>query len=290
MLDLEVNSKYSDTIERVFYNGFLSSISLNGKAFFYKNPLEIIPEFEDRFPATKDTGNFPEMERLEVFECSCCPPNISRLFATIGGYIYSKEDQAQTLLVHQYISSRTNGVEMKSGFPNDGAVTLTVDGYQTIGVRIPGWCTEYTILKNGQEAEGTIKNGYLYLSCDGKTKLDIRFAMPIVFMEANSNVTQNAGKICCMRGPLVYCAEKSYNQYDIHKTYFAEDAVVNAEISFDPTFHANTITMDAFVKTPRQELYYPASKNYERVKAKLIPYYGFANKGASEMMVWLNKK
>ena len=41
MLESDVNSRYADTIERVFYNGVLSGISLDGKRFFYVNPLEI---------------------------------------------------------------------------------------------------------------------------------------------------------------------------------------------------------------------------------------------------------
>lgn len=288
MLDAQTDAVYADTIERVLYNGFLSSISLDAKAFFYKNPLAIVPEFAHRYPSSKDQGCFPETKRLEVFSCSCCPPNISRLLATLGGYIFAKNDD--TLLIHQYISSKTDDIEMISGFPNDGAVTVRVNGPKTVGLRIPGWCTRYTVRQNGCDANGIVQNGYLYLSCSGETTIDICFDMPVVFMESNPNVTQNAGKICCTRGPLVYCAEQIDNTAPLRTVYVSEESAHTAVLTKNESFSAYTITVDAFKKEAADTLYAPASSRFHKTTLTLIPYYGFANRQACEMMVWLNRK
>lgn len=284
MLKLEINSKYSDMIERILYNGFLSSISLNSKAFFYKNPLEIIPQFKNRYPSTADTRNFPELERLEVFECSCCPPNISRLLATIGSYIYSENED--TLFVHQYISSTAENITMESGFPNNGNVRIRLNGYKSVALRLPWWCEHYEIKQNRKTAEYTVKDGYAYLSGNTSFDIEISFDMPVVLMESNANIIQNSGKVCIMRGPVVFCAERVDNVTDIHSLYINKN--LNADISFDPLFGTNTLTIDGFIKEKSEKLYKKLDSDFTPTKIKLIPYFGFANRGASEMMVWMN--
>ena len=79
MLKLDIDSKYSDTVERILYNGFMSAISLDGTMFFYENPMGIIPTLSsrDRF-LTKAPNPYPPAIRSKVFSTSCCPPNIVR--------------------------------------------------------------------------------------------------------------------------------------------------------------------------------------------------------------------
>ena len=92
MLKLENDSVYSDTIERIIYNGFLSSTSLDGKAFFYENPLEIIPMMSkrDRSCTWIPGIHWPQTQRSEVFECSCCPPNINRIFSSLADLFFKR--------------------------------------------------------------------------------------------------------------------------------------------------------------------------------------------------------
>ena len=115
MLCLEADSRYADVIERVLYNGFLSGVSLDGTAFFYKNPLQMTPRLNERDVTVSSRGDVPETTRLRVFETSCCPPNIARLIASLGGYICTRTDD--TLFVHQYISARIGEVTLLSEFP-----------------------------------------------------------------------------------------------------------------------------------------------------------------------------
>ena len=85
MQKLDNRSAYADVIERVLYNGVLSALSLDGRSFFYENPLEItcLEHFSSIFGPLR----FPALSRAQSFECSCCPPNINRLLPVLGEYI-----------------------------------------------------------------------------------------------------------------------------------------------------------------------------------------------------------
>ena len=103
MLQIDTDSKYADMAERAIYNGFLSGVSMDGKCFFYENPLEIDPRFNHVNPSVINKERFPITQRLEVFDCSCCPPNIARLAASVGDFLYTHDDSR--LFVHQYMDS-----------------------------------------------------------------------------------------------------------------------------------------------------------------------------------------
>ncbi|MDF2686587.1 MAG: glycoside hydrolase family protein, partial [Clostridia bacterium] len=77
MSRLDPDSIYADVAEKAIYNGFISSISLDGVSFFYENPLEIDPSLHKRPEVINGSMRFPPMRRQKVFGCSCCPPNIT---------------------------------------------------------------------------------------------------------------------------------------------------------------------------------------------------------------------
>ena len=283
MLKMDIDSKYSDVIERIIYNGFLSSTSLDGKSFFYENPLDIDPKMKDRLTSVKGREHFPETERLEVFGCSCCPPNITRFVASIADYIYSENDD--TLFVHQYISSETEKVKMYSGFPFDGKVTISAAGYKKIAIRIPSWAENCSIKVNGESAICEIKKGYAYIDATENTLIDLYFPMEISLVESNPEVFANSGKVVLTKGPVVYCLENTDNEVSVHKLYLKNE--LNAKVEFDKELKAEVIYTDAY-KKEFTSLYRKLNSNYEKVTAKFIPYYAFANRGTQEMTVWVN--
>jgi DUF1680 family protein len=75
MLEMEADSQYADVMERALYNTVLGGMALDGKHFFYVNPLEVHPKslkFNHIYDHVKPV-------RQRWFGCACCPPNIARV-------------------------------------------------------------------------------------------------------------------------------------------------------------------------------------------------------------------
>ncbi len=294
MLMSELDGKYSDTIERVLYNGFLSSISLDGKSFFYVNPLEINPTLLNRNRSLLDKSeHLPITQRLELFGCSCCPPNIARLMATVGGLLYSQN--GNTLHIHQYMAGTAEfdgtKITQQTSYPSDGTVRILVEKYQgsEIAIRIPGWCRNWQLRVNDQPIQPRMEKGYAFFPCSSNAEILLQMEMATEIIEANPLVTENAGRAAIMRGPVVYCAEGADNGENIHSIWITDE--LDAEEWDSEQFGCKCLRIDAWQPAPSQSLYYPANKQPSvQKRLTLIPYFGFANRGESEMLVWLLKK
>lgn len=285
MQRLEIDSKYADMIERVIYNGFLSGISMDGKAFFYENPLEQDPKFNNVNPATKHKEGFAITERVEIFNCSCCPPNIVRFIPSIAGLMYNYD--GDTVYVHQYMNSEAKSGEIKicqeTNYPFDGRVKITFDVPQKkLAIRVPFWCKDFTL-----NCKYEMKNGYAYIDTDGRKEIEADFGMPTVFIKASKKVHENAGRVAVMRGPVVYCAEGADNGEDLKCV--AVDTKVEPKVG-ECEFILPTLYADAYREKESDKLYSEVGDDYEKFKLKLIPYFAFANRGESEMYVWLLRK
>ena len=280
MLAFENDSQYADVTERVLYNGVLSGLSLDGKAFFYENPLEInlSERYENKFGKRK----LPITQRLEYFSCSCCPPNINRLLASLGNYVYGVD--GDTLYVNQYISSKLSAdgitASMTTEYPNNGTVKFKANGTQKIAFRIPWWCESFEINK-----PYTVKNGYATVENDGSETV-IEFAMTVKAVYADPRVIRDAGRVCFMRGPIVYCAEAVDNPHVLHTYRVSPNAKVSE--SYDESFGLMTLELDAERLLGFDgDLYSTEAPKTESTTLKLIPYNCFANRGESDMLVWL---
>ena len=284
----EPDSKYADIAETALYNGTLSGVSLDGKSFFYENPLEI--NLAKR-KAVINVGEHTSLtQRVEVFDCSCCPPNITRFISSIADYIYSQNDS--TLFVHHYMQSEASfgdvKISQKTDYPFDGKIALNVNGMagKKIAVRIPSWCTQFDI----SESYKIIK-GYAYINIpDNEFFLNLNFNMIPQWYESLPKVWENAGKVALKKGPVVYCAEGVDNE-NLFSSFV--DIFESIEEGFDETLSVPTLTAHGYIKsacdccTPL--LYRPVKGDYRPIKMKFIPYYAFANRGESDMMVWVHK-
>ena len=286
MLCLEADSRYADVIERVLYNGFLSGVSLDGTAFFYKNPLQMTPRLNERDVTVSSRGDVPETTRLRVFETSCCPPNIARLIASLGGYICTRTDD--TLFVHQYISARIGEVTLLSEFPASGRITLKGTGYRRVALRIPGWCDRFSIRMNGAEIPYVLERGYAYLECNGNIDLEAEFEMRVQAVESHPLVTQNAGAVAICRGPVVYCAEGADQAVPLSALRLCT-AHLDATEEYHPAYRVYNLTVNGLARTRQNALYAPAVENETAVRVRMIPYFAFANRGADDMKVWMPK-
>ena len=293
MLAFGADSKYSDVIERIIYNGFMSSTSLDGKAFFYENPLEIIPYLSHRddkndqkWLRTKPI-RFPRMERSEVFSCSCCPPNILRFIPSIADMLYS--DDGKVLYVHQYMQSKTvferGGKTMRvsqtTRYPENGRVRIKIEGGDTrLAVRIPFWC---------EKKFDTVKGYAYYCLKDGET-LELDLGMPVRLVEAKRDVVLDCGKYAVMRGPAVYCMEGVDNETPLRDIRIDGRAAFRA--GKNEALGVPTLTVRAWCRERNDAapLYSVADLRLKQTTATFIPYYAFANRGVSEMQVWVNVK
>ncbi len=293
MLNLEADSRYADIVERVMYNGFLAGLSLDGEKFFYTNPLKITLWDRDRHPSmSKDPDYKPIPERVRVFNCSCCPPNVTRFIAALGGMIYGTSDN--TLFVHQYVGSTASltlgenavTVSQTTQYPTDGKVLVRITGAKgkKVAVRLPGWCAKPEI-KTAYKAE----SGYAYIDvASDDFTVELYFPMEPIAYEANTRVTEDAGRVAIMRGPVVYCAEAVDNGEFLDNVRVK--LPLECEIGFDDTLGVQTMTVAGLREYDSSPmLYRPYSGNTQPLKLKLIPYYAFANRGPSEMSVWLRR-
>jgi len=284
MLLLDVNAKYADVIERLFYNGILSGISLDGKSFFYENALEINRALRGKDASVVEGHRswFPAITRSEVFGCSCCPPNLSRLFASLSDYIYTKDDD--TYFVHQFIESTFKDgsvtLTQKTNFPASGTVKLRTAGIKKLAFRIPYWCKKLTV-----NATYTEKNGYAYVSGLPEC-LEIAFLMTPTLIKASEHVQENCGRVALQLGPIIYCLEGIDNGENLRSLWI--DKTLQAHVSYDPFFGANVITAKGFKQESNATLYAELTENFTPVDLKFIPYFAFANRGESDMLIWTN--
>lgn len=279
---LDTDSKYADLVERIIYNGFLSSISLDGKSFFYENPLEIIPALL----RVRGEIHYPSTVRQEVFGCSCCPPNITRFIASIGDFLYTADDKNRVIFCHQFMESETsfdlggNTVSLKqeTSYPADGKVKISYTGEPcTIAVRIPAWCDAYNGVKND--------DGYTYFSVEDGTDIELDFEPSVKLITANPLVTGNEGRVTVSYGPVLYCAEASDNPTPVRDIRI--DTEAEFKQGYNEILNVPTLTVRAYRNPTSDSLYSYKKSPLESFDAVLIPYYAFANRGESEMAVWL---
>ena len=295
MRRLSKQAKYGHLCERVLYNAMLSSTSLDGKSFFYENPLEIALEEYGREVAVpqKRRTHLPITQRLEVFGCSCCPPNINRFFAHLGDYICI--DEGDSLCVEQYISAELNTpygkLAITEDYAREGKATIVGTDYsaKTISVRVPEWCKNLTALLDNKSVTPEIHDGYAYFAVDNNFTLDLDFGISLSFIGANPMVRDNVGRVALMRGPVVYCIEGVDNGTRLNRIEIETDTLANAVEKLD--FHGlYSVTLPAFRLKERASLYFDASETaIEKVNVKCIPYFAFANRGESDMLVWIRR-
>ena len=291
MTCFDADSVYADTIERVIYNGFLSGISLDGKSFFYENAQEI--DLENRKivrAAIHDNHDmhFPITQRVEVFECSCCPPNVTRFISSIGDFIYHCSED--TMFINQYMDSETSAfgakIIQKTDFSYDGRISVSVDNNIKLALRIPQWCKVWSVLKNGVPEKCTPVKGYAYIDAEAGDEIILDMKLEVRFIKANHLVRADRGMTAVTYGPFVMCLEAVDNN---HGTLF--DVKLTDEsirVFIDDKLHLPCVEISAVHEIVRG--LYSDEVDIVPFTAKFIPYFAFANRGEADMRIWLPKK
>jgi DUF1680 family protein len=305
MLQLEPNSRYADVMERALFNTVIAGMSRDGRHFFYVNPLEVTPEVCE---GKNKNFNHVKPVRQEWFGCACCPPNIARLLASLGEYVYSTK--GNTVYSHLYIGGEMElalgdtkiKLDQQSSMPWEGSarfeVTLEQPASFALALRIPDWSANAAVLVNGEAYPivDRIVDGYArierqWISGD---VVELSLGMPIQRVRSHPLVKQNAGKVALQRGPLVYCIEEADNGPLLGQLLLPQDAELEAE------FAENLIGGIQVVKAKGLKLQFEqwgpqlyrsnAEATLERANLTFIPYYAWANRGKGEMAVWVKER
>ncbi|WP_339180068.1 beta-L-arabinofuranosidase domain-containing protein [Oceanobacillus sp. FSL W7-1293] len=300
MLDVEIHSKYADVMERALYNGTISGMNLDGKKFFYVNPLEVWPQ-----ACNRHDKRHVKPVRQTWFTCACCPPNLTRLINSIGHYLYSVKNNQ--IYVHLYAGNETrlklNGqnirIAQKTEYPWNDQVILSVTPERksafTIALRIPNWCKQAEIRINNERIHVNQQdNGYAYIDriWDKDDQIEVLLPMSVKRVRSHPNVRENVGKVALQRGPIVYCVEEVDNGENLPNLF------VPIHTQFDIHFEEEllggvvTLTGDGLRiedSVWNGELYSSNTFQKKRTKIKAIPYYAWCNRTPGEMLVWINE-
>jgi len=300
MLAISANAEFADVLERALYNGFLSGVSLSGTEYFYVNPLECLDGYQ----------------RQAWFECTCCPTNVVRMIASVPGYLFSSSPDG--LWVHLYDTCHLDarhgltgacgkaGLEMRTRYPWEGTVELTLRPREpaefTLHLRIPGWCERATVQVNDGSARSVRMPGpYLPLRrrwAPGDTvKLDLD--MPVVALEADPRARENRGCVALQRGPVVYCFESvdhpGSELLDLKLRLGPRREGYGLVAEEAPGLLGGVTVLRGKGLAPPQgqprgPLYRPRGTKVvtgdREIAVTAIPYYAWANRGPSQMLVW----
>lgn len=288
MLNMTGDSRYADVIERVICNLLPASVSLDGKSFYYENPLE-------------SDGSFA---RSATFICACCPPNVAKLYASLGGYLYSCG--AEELYVHQYAQSTAEAavagvsvaVGQTTGYPWDGRIAITLQPDRPVEfalkLRLPAWCRKADLAVNGAPVEitGLMDRGYITLRrpWNAGDEVVLHLDMPVDRIWANPLVRENNGCVALQRGPVVYCLEEADNLRDLNRLVLPKEAALAVEHRTDLLDGVPVLTGEALLQKAEGwegGLYRAAPPDGEPFRITAVPYALWANRGKGTMRVWI---
>ena len=306
MLTLTGDAQYADLFEQALYNGVLPGISLEGKDYFYVNPLRKDAAFD--VPLRWSRTRTPNIK-----SSFCCPPNVVRVIAQAHNYVYSLSQD--TLWVHLYGASTLDTtwaegarirLRQETGYPYAGAVRLVVDEAPahevTLKLRIPGWARaeKVSLQVNGSPVltppvPGRYAEVKRFWKAGDVVTLDLAFEP--VLIEANPLVEETVNQVAVKHGPLVYCVEGNdlppgVRLADVvlsldpaHRTFAPQrEQIVNASVT--------TLTVPAWLRqrAPWQpgQLYREVGPvRFVPIDLKLVPYFAWGNRGEADMSVWL---
>ncbi len=298
MANITRDASYVDTVERALYNTLLSGIALDGKSFFYVNPLEVWPDN----CIERTSKEHVKPIRQKWFGVACCPPNIARTLASLGQYIYSVGEEE--LYVNLFISNTTEvelkgetvQVAMETQFPFENKVTVKVNSVPKDGiklaVRVPGYAKNYKASIGGEVLDCVEEKGYMVISLEKDSEIGISFEAPPKFVRANPKVRVDCGKVAIVKGPLVYCLEEADNGKNLSELFIDTNQIIEEKHSqlfggiMELTLQGKRMEE---MQWGDEELYGEHSVALSDVSLKAIPYAYWNNRGIGEMTVWIKE-
>jgi len=281
---------YADLMERCLYNGLLSGISLDGRRYFYVNPLQ-------------SRGG---VGRVEWFDCACCPPNIMRLIAMVHNYSVTRDQKG--IQIHQYMPEVVNteigngkevSLNIETGYPWTGDVKITVQSCDvepwTLSLRVPSWWSVIELKINGDRQNPDYSGDYITIERSWNRDDTVEFNMFLQprLIKANPRVDAVRGSVALEYGPFVYCLEEADNQ-----AINLLDVQIDPGVKVEPIWRddllngVNVLTLSGKVfgeDIDELPLYTTHGKTnlFKKINLNAVPYYTWANRGAGQMRVWI---
>ncbi len=306
MLLITGESRYADLMERLLYNGILSSPGLDGASFFYVNPLMLrngqYVRLSANPPEEHKTSGRPEWHYV-----ACCPSNTMRLRASLSNYFVTHDETG--VQIHQYtnmeISSKGSGLTIETDYPWDGRVKIAItesgDLPWALSLRVPSWCQSFDPKINGQNINGNLQKGYVMIERTWKTGdvVEIDFPMTAFLVESDPRVDSVRGCVALQRGPIVYCLEEKDQEPGVNILDVKIDSSGALTSQWQGELLGGIVTLEAIgylmdkSDWPNNGLYRPlglGSGNQtsdRKVKLTAIPYYVWGNRGLKSMRVWI---
>jgi DUF1680 family protein len=294
------DSKYMDVFERTAYNGFISGVSESGDRFFYTNPVAY---------DGKAKNNSSCAGRAPWFGCACCPPNLMRTLAALGGYFYAV--RGDSLYVNLFGESTADvavggtrvGVAQVTRYPWDGAVRISVSPAAparfALRVRIPGWAqgrplpTDLYAYEPAAPAAWSVKVGDVDVPAaleDGYVVVDrvwragdavsVDLPMPVRAVRGNPLLPDTRDRVAFERGPIVFCVEGLQSPAPLDDLGVPASATVGASFRADLLGGVEVLTISGAQLT----------EGAAPSELVAVPYYSWNNRGLAPMTVWMRRK
>ncbi len=299
MLAVTAQVRYADQLELAYYNGLLSTISLDGKKFFYTNPLSRI----DKLPFQLRWSR----KRQPYISCFCCPPNTVRMIAEVSAYAYSISDRG--LWVNLYGGNELDtylddGSRLKlkqhSDYPWDGTINITMEDTPqkefSVYLRIPAWAKSANITINEVIVTRGLQTGQYYeirRLWHKKDRIKLLLPMQSRLMEAHPLVEQARNQTAVCRGPIVYCLESMDLPEGMKVSQVSIPSNIVFRCRYDKKMLGGTVVLEGKAninpnRNWKNTLYRELDRaQTSKIDLHLIPYYAWDNRGDSEMTVWL---
>ena len=289
-------ARYAEIMEKEIFNGFLGSMGLSGKDFFYVNPTRWHAHEQTLMSNSSLRRGVPGTPNIGT----CCPTNYARSLVELQGMFYSTTQD--TLWIHHYGANQfDNGnivLEQKTRFPWDGEIRIQIGkmpNKQVLQIRIPEWAEGAVVGLNDDEPQPLGTGVYTPLSRNWNKgdEIYLNFPMPVRLMRGNPKIEETNNQVAVLRGPLVYTLE----EIDLPPEVGIEDVLLPSDVAFTPVYEPDLLggvtvlngIAEAF--NPQdwvRSLYQPVTQSdFKLIPIKLIPYYTWANRGVSKMSVWL---
>jgi len=297
MLNVTGDAKYADVVERVLYNSALSPISLDGKHFFYTNPLRRIKGIPPH--NKRDTARWSHQMGF------CCPPNVVRTIAKVSGWAYSLAENGIAVNLYggnKLSTTMLNGSKIQliqeTQYPWEGEVKITMqeckkEPFEML-LRIPEWAEGTKVMVNGKDAGVEVKPG-TYAKIERKWKkgdvVSLDMPMDIKLIEGHPLIEEVRNEAAIKRGPVVYCIESPDlpEETKILDVYLPVNSKLTPEYRPEFLGGVTAITGNVLLRPDNKKGMYRAitKPEWKSVTTTFVPYYAWSNRGLSEMTVFM---